>query len=344
MTIQPPQQRSSKPAPRLRGATLIELLVVFGVIGLLVLLLLPAIQSAREAARRTTCQNRLRQLGFASQAYEAVWRSLPPTLVDGTDWSQHARLLPYLERGVEWRAVNARIAAGESADVEVRVAIEDFLCPSDPTEDPLGKNNYRGNAGAGVGVVTRLAGALGGQSSYAEQNDGLFVAGVRLRVGQITRGVSKVALFSERVRGDGDPEQVTQAGDWLVVRSASPTIDSVFVRCAEAVDALRGRLTGDTVQSSVSGRDWKTGHYTTTRYNHVMPPNARSCVRGGRRPLDAPDAENPVATAGTATSATSYHPFGVHAVMTDAATRFVGDDIDIGAWRRLSMREDAEPP
>src|SRR5262245_24478729 len=84
------------------GFTLVELLVVIGIIGLLVALLLPAIQAAREAARRSQCSNHLRQLGVAVHNYESSNKRFPPITVlplgqTYQPWSAHARLLPYLE-------------------------------------------------------------------------------------------------------------------------------------------------------------------------------------------------------------------------------------------------------
>ena len=102
-----------------RGFTLVELLVVIAIIGILVSLLLPAVQSAREAARRAECKNNLRQLGLALQMYHDVVRKFPPgSLItnDGYSWGASMMLLPYLEQTAAFESVSF-ISAGASVEI-----------------------------------------------------------------------------------------------------------------------------------------------------------------------------------------------------------------------------------
>src|SRR3712207_2645414 len=99
-----------------RGFTLIELLVVIAIIGVLIALLLPAVQSAREAARRAQCTNNLKQLGLAMQGYIDANGALPPTSASGfpagvlmNDFSMKVRLLPFLEQTTIFNAFNQSI-------------------------------------------------------------------------------------------------------------------------------------------------------------------------------------------------------------------------------------------
>src|SRR5690606_30693734 len=121
--------------------TLIELLVVIAIIAVLIALLLPAVQMAREAARRTDCKNRLKQLGLAIHNYESTFTALPPTVLirrqpDGTLWTSylgpHARILPFVEQGNIFGAMDTGTAYGDliNRDAVGRV-VELFICPSE---------------------------------------------------------------------------------------------------------------------------------------------------------------------------------------------------------------------
>src|SRR5215831_11943449 len=142
------------------GFSLVELLVVISVISVLIALLLPAVQSAREAARRSQCTNNLKQMGLAMHSYVNANVALPPVCIDQAwtgagqqipqphqNWSQHARLLPYLEQQVAYNAINwsfgARWSDGNPPDdafggndsipqmTVLTLQIATFLCPSD---------------------------------------------------------------------------------------------------------------------------------------------------------------------------------------------------------------------
>src|SRR5271166_3758965 len=154
-----------------RGFTLIELLVVIAIIAVLISLLLPAVQSAREAARRAQCTNNLKQIGLAMHNYVSANEALPPVCIDQQwatiggaanqqipqphqNWSQHARLLPFIEQGPLYNAINwnfgARWSDGDSLYIDrnppdnasggsdsipqmtvLVTTITSFLCPSD---------------------------------------------------------------------------------------------------------------------------------------------------------------------------------------------------------------------
>lgn len=121
---------------RHRGFTLIELLVVIAIIGGLIALLLPAVQAAREAARRMQCVNNLKQLGLATMNYNDVHGALPPNSgFDpplAPDFAMKPRLLPFLEQTAAYNAANMSLSSRDAANWTINVIqIASFLCPSD---------------------------------------------------------------------------------------------------------------------------------------------------------------------------------------------------------------------
>src|SRR5262245_268971 len=118
---------------RSRGFTLIELLVVIAIIGILISLLLPAVQAARESGRRTSCSNNLHQLGLALQLHHDTRQFFPPGTTNGM--SQHALLLPFMELSVLSDKIDWNVPYNDPANDLVRTTIvPSFLCPSDGGE------------------------------------------------------------------------------------------------------------------------------------------------------------------------------------------------------------------
>jgi len=142
---------------RRRGFTLVELLVVIAIIGILISLLLPAVQACREAARRVSCQNNLANLGVALQNYEAAHEFLPPGVVNpegpirntpqGNHLSWLVQLLPYVEEEVAFQQIDLALGAYDEKNDPVRqLPIQTFICPSSwygPDEGPP-ISNYAG--------------------------------------------------------------------------------------------------------------------------------------------------------------------------------------------------------
>src|SRR5438067_7704658 len=124
---------------RTRGFTLIELLVVIAIMAVLIALLLPAVQAAREAARRIQCTNNLKQLGLALHNYESIAGALPPSVVVAKSgstfwsngWSIHGRVLPFMEQGTAFNSINFSFSYSIPDNTTVsRLSLSSFLCPS----------------------------------------------------------------------------------------------------------------------------------------------------------------------------------------------------------------------
>ena len=348
------------PARRVHaGFTLVELLVVIAIIGVLIGLLLPAVQSAREASRRSACGNKLRQLGQASHSYLSAKQTFPIGRIvdqgslDGDDtnteqWGMLAQMMPYIEEA----PAAARIDFTKPSTATTnRIPVALFLCPSDSdrmtVRRPLGtgdmaqlgnkRTNYRGNAGSkprdGVVLGPWVTTATGSTRDVNEagclnENNGMFIGAVGVRPRHVTDGLSKTALFSEVRLGDGNPDLIEEPGDaFLISAGAGASKETVRTRCLAVTPAA-----GEENHYSYSGRNWVNGNYATSRYNHVMPPNGRSCsiANTAGTSLGLGDA--------TAIAASSRHGSVVGLTLGDASTRFVSDSIDHQVWWAIGSR------
>jgi prepilin-type N-terminal cleavage/methylation domain-containing protein/prepilin-type processing-associated H-X9-DG protein len=187
------------------GFTLIELLVVMAIIGVLMALLLPAVQSARSAARRTQCLNNMMQVGLGLQNYESAWESFPPGVVNSTGpiantaqgyhFSWIVQLLPFLEQNSTAGHLNFERGVYDASNLTVRqVRLKTMICPQD----------------SGPSVIDGIA-----QSSYAGNyhhteapidvtNSGVLFLNSAIRSEDIEDGASNTIAFGEKVIGGGD--------------------------------------------------------------------------------------------------------------------------------------------
>lgn len=327
------------------GFTLVELLAVIAVIGVLTALLLPAVQAAREAARRSNCTNNLKQLALACQEYHAAHGQFPmgsarvvgrPAIV----WSAHARLLPYLDQMAVYEQIDFAQAAGTPTNLQAtQTHIPVILCPSDWGNRMTGlggnahfkwqrhgRTNYKACGGSDTGRW--LNGYQG-----PEKNNGMFAAQQPVRIADITDGAIHTALFSEAVLGDGDNQLVESPGDWFAVSGGDLSTDDLYQRCV-AMDTTI--MIGSSRQESGQGLNWGYGNYTMTRYNHVAPPNNRSCTSSSSSMVGS------INFHGSATTASSRHPGSVNLALADGGVRFVNDSIELTVWRAMGTRAGGE--
>ena len=318
--------------------TLIELLVVIAIIAILIALLLPAVQQAREAARRIQCRNHLKQLALAVHNYESSHRLLPPgAAVDlsvtstgnNGSWGVHGRILPYLEQGNLYDKVDLTIAWDFQTAIDgMKIAV--YACPSDPDSDRLrdpggGKvklapTNYGFNYG--IWFIFDPATGRGG--------DGAFYPNAKLSLAAFQDGTSNTLLASE-VRS-------FQA----YTRNGGPPDTSVPAGVADVQTAI---ASGPDFKADSGHTEWPDGRVHHTGFTTTLGPNTYVPYQVGGVTYDADynswqEGRNGGAGSPTyaAITSRSWHEGVVHAALVDGSVRAVGENIDLRIWRALGTR------
>ncbi len=223
-----------------RGFTLIELLVVIAIIGVLVSLLLPAVQQAREAARRAQCINNLKQIGIALHNYHDVVGTFPvdryysPATGLNLSYSGHAQMLPYMDQTNVFNALNFNLGWADPANTtSVGVSLASLLCPSDSRGNipaGWGGNNYRMNEGTGLPFEVGAVDVNGVNATLPAPN-GPFFSNVSYRIADVIDGLSNTAFVSEHVKGDFSNAIATDASDTFEPGTYPSTPDQAILQC-----------------------------------------------------------------------------------------------------------------
>ena len=332
-----------------KGFTLIELLVVIAIIAILVALLLPAVQQAREAARRAECKNKLKQIGLAYHNYHETHKMFPghPVACNGASssgtspdcwegWSGLSMMLPFMDQGPLYKKAgfgkywghgpNGDGPQNNRAVAETQIAA--FWCPSDPAS-----NN---NDGSAYGSTSYCA--SGGPMSTWNSGrncNGMFTLYWGRRMRDIVDGTSNTIMYSEVKLGNmannrDDTFRNQSAGNLTFTGTGharrgladQATVDTVlayYAGCApNGPDSVTTAGPGNGGNNDESGRMWASGRvFWGPWFNTLMTPNkGPHCDNDGS------------VTTMSLKTASSYHPGGVHILLADGSTQFVSDTID----------------
>ncbi|QDT96944.1 DUF1559 domain-containing protein [Gimesia aquarii] len=312
-----------------RGFTLIELLVVIAIIAILIALLLPAVQMAREAARRTQCKNNLKQLGLALHNYYDAHSRLPLMASSSLyNYSPSAQLLPYIDQGNLHNLIDFRepLLFGlpwaptlnpNLVDV-AKQTLPIFMCPSD-----AGKVHYTDDNGTiWAGTNYMVNGGSGLNTEYcSSENDGLFWRGSSTRFRDITDGLTNTIFMAETLFGDRGPDTTTLINPDRQMKRVSggpPCVSTSDALNAIAASSYEGRRAGSWIRS--------TGYHCLV--HGYFSPNSNS-----------PD----VAHHGEVISgARSLHVGGANILLCDGSVRFLGENVDLETLRNLFSRADGK--
>jgi len=296
--------------------------------------LLPAVQSAREAARRIQCVNNLKQLALAAHNFHQSNSSLPPGISPvPSEASSVVFLSPWLEQTSTYNAFNFSSSVTDStANFTARnLNINGLLCPSDPSSgsfpDPvtlpnqpagiMGRSNYFGNLGTNGWIYDQRNGQV-----KNPDHAGPFALGSSTRLEDIRDGTCNTALFAEIKRGarpgtDSLDATILLPNAW---GSGSPPTNPSNLAPPSACNkpALKYNLTG---------LQYQRGFLLSALYTHTVPPNykGRDCI------INLTFDQGHLASR-------SYHPGGVNVAMADGSVRFIRDQVQPTVWKALGTR------
>ncbi|WP_422927011.1 DUF1559 domain-containing protein [Singulisphaera sp. PoT] len=317
-----------------RGLTLIEVLVTIAIIGLLIALLLPAVQAVRESARRIQCENNLKQLGLALHGYASSFGTLPPGN-HNHGFSAHVAILPYLEQKSLYDAINFSVDSQDflqrefasSSDLKSspnftagRTSLSVFLCPSDaPSPKHPASTNYPGNQGVGYCDKDPWHVCNNGVISHSESTP--------VRPQDITDGLSRTVAMSEwflrpsLYRSKGDPRQAIYE-----IRDKVTNAEE-YERFLSRCRGLNTRMLEP--QPFPRGDDWLHGTFAKTLYNHAGSINNYGCSTSSVYQISP-------------FSVGSFHSGGVNALFADGHVSRISDGITASIWRAIGTRNGNE--
>ncbi|MFO0925349.1 MAG: DUF1559 domain-containing protein [Pirellulales bacterium] len=326
--------------------TLVELLVVIAIIGILVGLLLPAVQMAREAARRMSCSNNLKQIALGMHNYESANRKIPPSacinplISSNASWSIHGRLLPYVEQSVLYNQVDLS-QNWSNFPVLSYFRVPIFVCPSDPKKDIPRDTGATGSTSGIFLYPTNYAFNLGTYFVYdpvtRTGGDGATHPNCRFGFESFTDGTTNTIWAAE-----------VHAWQAYTRNGGPPTIATPSTPAEVAVIAdsgLKDRIFPD---GTGTGRcEWTNGHSHHSGFTTTLTPNTKVAFtyNGVLYNIDYNSRQE-----GTSTTRASYasltsrswHPGMVQVALMDGSVRNVNNSITLSVWRAMGTRAQGE--
>ncbi|MCC9607128.1 DUF1559 domain-containing protein [Blastopirellula sp. JC732] len=309
------------PSKNRGGFTLVELLVVIAIIGVLIALLLPAVQQAREAARRMSCTNNQKQIGLAMHNYHDTHLNFPPgSFVDINNWlpgighSNKMRygwmqvILPMMEQTAIYDKFMEEVHGASPVyawETSIRAnVIEGFLCPSDPNGGKITNGSY-GFAGNYLAFS-----GLDGLYNLGRDEDGIFYCASKTRFADILDGTTNTALV----------------GEILVVPDQGTSHDrrgSYYVGTTGGGNLILTTYFNPNSKAPTSSDRQASGNFISTERAPCAGPTSGGFYRCTSR---------------------SYHTGGVNVTMADGSVRFIAETVDNPIWAALGTRAGGEIP